>query len=100
MALREMVVLDDATLRSMAVNQQFTSEFPFLSAVAAKTGSCGRCSRNRATAQAQNLDAVKRTLTAMTADKKKRLLQLLNTKQVRLRYREGNQIVVKTIKSA
>ncbi len=100
MALREMVVLDDATLRSMAVNQQFTAEFPFLSGIAAKTTSCGRCSRNRTAAQAQNLDLVKRTLTAMTAEKKKRLLQLLNAKQVRLRYRDGNHTVVKTIKSA
>lgn len=101
MPMHDLLVLDDPTLKSMAVDQRFLADFPFLSTLAAKPGGCGRCGRRSTSATAtQNTDVIKRTLVNLPIDKKKKLLQLLNAKQVRLRYRDGNQVVVKTIKTA
>lgn len=103
MALRDLVVLDDPTLRSMATDQRFLKDFPFLASLAIRqAGSCGRCNRRRnSTSEAAvNTDAVKRMINGLPLDKKKKLLQLLNAKQIRIRYRDGNQTVVKTIKTA
>lgn len=101
MLVRDLVVLDDGTLRAMASDARFTREFPFLASLARPRHSCGRCGRARAgdAADVAALGAARRSLTELPKDKKKKLLSLLNARQLRVRYRDGNRTVVKTIRS-
>lgn len=100
MPARNLVVLEDGLIRSMAADQRFTREFPFLASLkTAVAAGCGRCGRRRQNAdQAVALQAARRTLAGLPADKKKKLLSLLNARQVRIRYHDGTQVVVKTIR--
>lgn len=100
MPARVLVVLEDGLLRSMAADLRFTREFPFLAGLKTSTRSgCGRCGRRVREAQAPALDAARRTLAGLPTEKKKKLLQLLNTQQVRLRYHDGTRVVVKTLRA-
>lgn len=96
---RNLVVLEDGLIRSMAADQRFTSAFPFLGNLRGSEASCGRCGRRRRNAdQAVALAAARRSLANLSTDKKKKLLELLNARQVRIRYQEGGQTVIKTIR--
>ncbi len=99
MPARNLVVLEDGLIRSMAADSRFTREFPFLAGLKASAAGCGRCGRRRQNAdQSAALQAARRTLAGLPPDKKKKLLSLLNARQVRIRYHDGTQVVVKTIR--
>lgn len=97
--VRKLVVIEDSMILSMSQNQQFLSEFPFLAgigrATVAKKGGCSACRGNRD--RAQVLNAAKAAIAGMSADKKKKLLRLLNTEKVRIIYNDGRRTLNKTI---
>jgi hypothetical protein len=97
---RRIVVLEESALSSMARNQAFVEEFPFLSQLAtpgqpAKNPGCGGC-RGRTKVTRERLELVsqvKQTIAGMGEERKRRLKQLLHTQRVRISYRSGNRIV-------
>lgn len=98
-AVRKMVVVEDAVVLSMAGDARFLAEFPFLAGLttaAAKKGGCGRCgSANRE--RGQVLNAAKAAIAGMSAEKKRRMLKLLNAEKIRVVYADGAQTRQKTI---
>lgn len=99
-ALRKMVVIEDSMILSMAQNQSFLAEFPFLQGLTAAAkkrkggcGSCGTANRERG----QVLNAAKAAIAGMSSEKKKRLLKLLNTEKVRVIYNDGARTINRTI---
>lgn len=100
--IRKMVVIEDSLLVSMAQNQSFLTEFPFLGGLtksAAKKGGCGSCgSANRE--KGQVLNAAKATIAGLGPEKKRRLLQLLNTEKARVIYNDGSGTKSLTIEGA
>ncbi len=98
--VRKLVVIEDSLILSMAANQQFLTEFPFLGGLTAaakkKAAGCGRCgSANRE--RGQVLNAAKATIAGMSPDKKKRMLKLLNAEKMRVVYSDGAKTLQKTI---
>ena len=88
---KTMVVLEEATLATMAINPKLLAEFPMLAPIAnmlrtqgVSCGSCGAAAKNRAAVYAK----VKLAIVALTPDKKKRLKEMLNTRQVRIVYKD------------
>jgi hypothetical protein len=99
-AKRKLVVIEDTTILNMARNEKFLGEFPFLTSLGAiakkKVGGCGQCgSGNRERGQA--LNAAKATIAGMSAEKKKRLMQLLNAEKIRVVFNDGARTLSKTI---
>jgi len=88
MASRELVVIQDGMLASMARNEKFTSEFPFLKSLNGfkKKGCCRGADRRRA----QAFQSAKRQIAALSSDKRQKLKQLLNTDKVRVLIRQSN----------
>lgn len=97
---RKLVVVEDSMVLSMAMQQQFLTEFPFLQGLTAaakkKVGGCGRCgSANRE--RGQVLNAAKAAIAGMSPEKKKRMMQLLNAEKLRVIYNDGAKTLQKTI---
>jgi hypothetical protein len=101
----DLLILDDSTIRSMARNPNFTSEFPVLKSLNLTEPSgtatmsknrCNDCSKS-ASVTAANFNAVKVALTQLGSDKKKRLLKLLNAKQIRIQISVDGKRVRHTI---
>ena len=95
--LHELLILEDAALRTMAGSPTFLAEFPFLKSLnpaAKRLGSCGRCSRAKAqnASQGQVVNSIKMSLLGMNEDRKKRLKTLLRTKQVRIRISNAGKV--------
>lgn len=90
---RKLVVIEEGTITSMASNDTFKKEFPFLASLATKTankrGGCGGCGRAAAERTAV-FTAAKQALAGMDSDKKRRLKELLNAAQVRITYKNNS----------
>lgn len=101
--VRKLVVVEDSLILSMAQNQQFVSEFPFLQGLAAaatrRAGGCGRCGAANKE-RGQVLNAAKAAVAAMSGEKKKRMLKLLNAEKMRVIYTEGGTTQARTISAA
>jgi hypothetical protein len=95
----KLYVIQNGTLQSMAANERFTREFPFLTSLRSLApakpgcGTCGGGGSPKAAADAAYAAAL-RTIAGLASDKKQRLKALLDAKQVRLFYRaaDGRQI--------
>lgn len=93
-----LVVVDEGRLSDLAANASVVREFPFLralKAVARKPG-CGQCGSSGGTAgqRAAAFGDVKRAVAGMPADKKRRLKELLDARQVRVVYaKPGGQVI-------
>lgn len=90
---RKVVVLEEGTLTSLALNPAVVAEFPALASIAklAKQptrGGCGTCGR-AAQERAQTYQKVKLAVAGLPSDRKRRLKDLLNANSVRLLYRDG-----------
>lgn len=98
--VRKLVVIEDSMVLSMAHNQQYLTEFPFLqglTAAAARRGAgCGRCGASNKE-RGQVLNAAKAAIAGMSPEKKKRLLKLLNTEKVRVIFTSGGKTISQTI---
>jgi hypothetical protein len=90
---RKMVVVEDGTLTSMALNANILREFPVLAPIAkvakspqrAGCGTCGRAGQERARAFQQ----VKAALAGMDATQKRKLKDMMNTQSMRIIYKDG-----------
>jgi hypothetical protein len=96
--LRHLVVLEDSQLAAMAANPTILHEFPFLGAITrAQTQvqatvtkkRCGKC-RGTNQARAQALANVRQIIGGMPSDRKRRMRELLNAKQIRVVWRKPN----------
>jgi len=95
-----MVTIEDTLLRTMASDERFLTEFPFLRELKpqAKKVGCGRCGKKKTSSdEPVLLNAARSQISAMSQDKKRKLLQLLNAEQARIRYSDGGKSYVKTI---
>jgi hypothetical protein len=90
---RKLVIIEDSTLASMAANDSFVKEFPFLQAlrVAPKRTGCGSCARN---STAGLFGSAKKAVAGLDSEKKRKLKELLNTKELRVTYRTGDGRIV------
>ena len=90
---RKLVIIEDSTLASMAANDAFVKEFPFLQAlrVAPKRTGCGSCARN---STAGLFAAAKKSVAGLDSERKRKLKEMLNTKELRVTYRTGEGKVV------
>ena len=99
-AVRKLVVIEESLLVSMAQNQKFTKEFPFLKGLAryaASKGGCGGCGANRSNStKATVYTQAKQTIAGMGDVKKRALKKLLNAAKVRITYKQGARIVQHT----
>ena len=90
--MQNLVVLENSLLQSMAGNERFTREFPFLKTLAtARRPGCGRCggrlsNRN----QAAMLNTVKRMFHSLAAPQRLRLMTLLDTQKIQVVYQQPN----------
>lgn len=95
---RRLVVIEDGLLTTMANSPQYVSQFPFLAALQGqkkKPGSCGSCSKD-AKNRANVYNSAKAAIAGMDVENKRKLKQLLNAKEVRVRFTEGRKVTEKT----
>lgn len=90
---RKLVVIEEGTLTSMALNAAIAKEFPVLAPIAklarsaprAGCGTCGRAGQERAV----TFQRVKQQLASMDATQKRKLKDLMNASSMRLLYRDN-----------
>lgn len=90
---RKLVVIEEGTLTSMALNAAISKEFPILAPIAklarsaprAGCGTCGAAGQQRA----KTFQAVKLALAGMDATQKRKLKDLMNAQSMRLLYRDN-----------
>lgn len=87
--LRDLVVIEDGLLYSMAHNQAFVKEFPFLSGLQQLQQAKGCCSSAPAKKDTA-YTAAKRTIAGLDSAKKVKLKALLKAKQARIIYTHSN----------
>lgn len=91
-ATHKLLILENSVLHSMAASPAFLKEFPFLAALKAanktKTHCCHASPRINAA-----IPSIKSALTALGAEKKKRLKQMLAAEKVRIRLQQGNRVI-------
>lgn len=83
------IKITDEVVRMMLHDTRFLNQFPFLKQVQAQTTSrkgCGSCGTPRARMTGPNLAKLRQQLANMPAARKIKLKQLLNVKQVTIRY--------------
>jgi hypothetical protein len=95
-ALSTRVTLDDRKLIQLADNQVFVSAFPFLKAVqllGLQKAGCGRCGHKQTgRKQLEVMNGVKRTIASLPPEQKRRLRDMLKTRQVLVMYRTEGRI--------
>lgn len=98
--MRDMLILDDAAIKQIANNQEIVKEFPFFRSVVSqqvKKG-CGDCSKSTSiTATISTFSSVKSAIMSLSKERKKRLLELLRTKKIRMRLTVDNKVKDVTI---
>ena len=101
--VRKVVVIERGVLTSMANDQKFLREFPFLSKLrgllkAEAVGSCNTCSSGRAnSSRVELLQSVKQTIARMGGARLNVMKKLLNTRRIQITYTQGKRIMQRTI---
>ena len=93
--LNPQVTIQESTLAAMACDQRFLVEFPFLSELkrAPRKRGCGGCGA-KAGVRSDVYQTVKAKLATMDSTRKQTLKRLLNTKGVRIVFRDAkNQTI-------
>jgi hypothetical protein len=103
--MQSVLILENAVLARLARNPAIVEEFPLLRALrptvvagAPVKKCCGQ--KNRPTTAAStpiNYEAVRKAIAALPKDRKSRLKQLLNTKEIRVYYFDDQQRKTKYI---
>src|SRR5262245_40870485 len=93
MPANKLVQIDESRLTSMANNELFRSEFPFLStlqgaAAARKKAGCRKCKKSNVNT-GDKFSAAKAAIAGMGDAAKRRLKELLDTKHARVVYRNA-----------
>lgn len=94
----DLLVLDDQNLMSLARRPDIVREFPFFQTAASTTQAAGKsgCGSCGARASAwSSLNEIKRAIHELPADRKAHLKALLGAKQVRIRFVDRRNVVVK-----
>lgn len=91
---RTMVVIEEGTLTSMALNATIAKEFPILAPIAKlarKTGGggCGTCGA-AARERAATFQRVKQAIASMDSDRKRRLKDSMNAQNMRIMYKDNS----------
>jgi hypothetical protein len=92
---RKLVVIEDGTLTSMALNGNFVREFPFLASIGqqlkGKTGKrkCGSCAK-AAKERAVVFTSAKAVIAGLPQAKKRQLREMLNAEQLRITYKNNS----------
>ena len=90
----KLVYIQDTLLETIARQDSFLREFPFLKAISRGSGrrkGCGHCGGGQAARLTQNTYAiVKATIAGLSSDSKRRLKTMLNAKHVRVVYRASS----------
>lgn len=96
--IRKLAVIEEGVLVSMANNQAFLTEFPFLKALAnyGVAASCNTCNNTANTQKATAFTSAKTVIANMGEDKKRKMKELLNAEKVRLMYKVGSKVVQHT----
>jgi hypothetical protein len=89
---RKMVVIEESTLTTMALNPTVAKAFPLLAGIAklargsgkATCGQCGKASQDRA----KTFQAVKLAIAGMDAVRKRQLKDLMNAESMRILYKD------------
>lgn len=86
--MKDLVVIEDSTIASMARDTAFATAIPCLfnqQAILTPTNNgCGSCARRKAEAQRAALSSIKACLAGMSLEKKNELKTLLDAKQVKI----------------
>jgi hypothetical protein len=91
----ELLLLDNPLLKSLAARDDIVAEFPFFAVLrtAEAPQGCGVCGAKAKTMDAFN--SVKLAIHELPAERKARFKQLVNAKQVRLRFIDRRGVFVK-----
>lgn len=85
----KLVMISDGLLASMANDERFRKEFPFIgslkSAPARRTTGCGGCGGSNQQ-RAGIFQAAKRAIAGMSSESKQKLKRMLDTRQARVVY--------------
>jgi hypothetical protein len=95
----ESLVLSDAVLLQMTRNTQVIAEFPVFGQLrqrTAKKPGCGKCGTKNRNVGIE-LDALRNSIVAMPLAQKARLKELMKAKQLVLKYRRGDNKLVKLL---
>lgn len=98
--MREMLILDDAAINQISNNQEIVKEFPFFRSVVTQqvTAGCGDCGKSaNITSTISTFSSVKMAIMSLSKEKKKRLLELLRTRKIRMRLTVDNKVKDVTI---
>lgn len=93
--VKEITVLEDSVLLSIAQNKTIVGEFPFLQTLlraSKKKQGCGSCSGTAKPGPSEDFMNVKRMIADMGDDRKRRLRELLGTRQVKIYFERGGKI--------
>lgn len=94
-ALKEMIVIENAVLSALAANAAALKEFPFLGSLRQARG-CGGCGRKAKTQATDPFAAAKMAIFGLPDAKKRRLKELLGARQIRLIFTpKGAKVPVK-----
>lgn len=90
---RKMVVIEEGTLTTMAMNANVLKEFPVLGPIAklakaSPRAGCGTCGR-AAQVRSKLFQQVKLALAGMDGERKRKLKDLMNASSMRLLYRDN-----------
>ncbi len=83
------IVIEEATLRSMAANGAFLKEFPFLAALRLPVrgdSRCGRCQTGQLRKSNQTLKAVKSAIGGLSQERGERMKAMLGASKLVVRY--------------
>lgn len=96
---RPLVVIEEGTLGSMAINAAFLKEFPFLKSLGAltkKKGGCGGCKAAQERSVAYT--SAKIAIRGLPSNKIAKLKEMLNAQRIRVRYAKNGTTVEWTSK--
>jgi hypothetical protein len=94
---KQLLVIEDSTIKMMLVDPRFTNAVPCLQAGRAElkgiSKKCGRCSRQRTTLRRKAFNKVRRCLASLNGSQRGQVKKLLGVKNVRVILQGGKQHV-------
>lgn len=87
--LKPLLVLENGTLLSMALNKTMLTAFPFLGLIVPQAGvsSCGSCSSAVKDARTAAYETVKQRVATMSSEMQRKMKDMLGVQQMRIHYK-------------
>lgn len=98
--LKPMLVLENGTLLSMALNSKLLTEFPFLGTIVPSAGvsSCGSCAAAEKDKRTTAYEVVKQRIATMSSEMQRKLKTYLGVSQLRVHYKStGGRTMTVTV---